>query len=113
MKLRASYGTGFNAPSFLELYGVATGYVGNPDLEPERSRGGDAGIDWYLPNKRGTLSATWFQNDYTDLIVYNFNVYPGTTVNVGRARTDGLELEAKLVLAAGFELHAAYTYLRC
>jgi vitamin B12 transporter len=30
---------------------------------------------------------------------------------VGQARTDGVELEAKLSLGAGFELHAAYTYL--
>jgi vitamin B12 transporter len=111
VKLRASYGTGFNAPSFLELYGVATGYVGNPDLRPERTRGGDAGVDWYLPKHAGTLSATWFRNDYSDLIEYDFNAYPGTTVNVDRARTDGLELEAKLGLVAGLELHASYTYL--
>jgi vitamin B12 transporter len=111
LKLRASYGTGFNAPSFLELYGVATGYSGNPDLRPERSRGGDAGVDWYLPGKAGTLSATWFANDYRNLIVYDFSVYPGTTENVGRARTDGVELEAKLKLFSGFELHASYTYL--
>ncbi len=111
IKLRASYGTGFNAPSFLDLYGVATGYVGNPDLKPEKSRGGDAGIDWYLPRHAGTLSATWFRNDFSDLIEYNFNVYPGTTVNVDRARTEGVELEAKLRLLAGFELHADYTYL--
>lgn len=111
LKLRASYGTGFNAPSFLELYGAATGYVGNPDLRPEKTRGGDAGIDWYLPRHAGTLSATWFRNDTSDLIEYNFNVYPGTTVNVNRARTSGIELEAKLRLAEGFELHANYTYL--
>jgi len=110
-KLRASYGTGFNSPSFLELYGVATGYVGNPDLQPERSRGADAGVDWYLPKHSGTLSATWFRNDYRDLIVYDFNAYPGTTANVGRARTDGAELEARLGFGARFELHAAYTYL--
>jgi vitamin B12 transporter len=111
IKLRASYGTGFNAPSFLELYGVATGYVGNPDLKPERSRGGDAGIDFYLPKDAGSFSATWFRSDYTNLIVYDFNVYPGTTINVGRSRTDGVELETKLKLFAGLELHASYTYL--
>jgi vitamin B12 transporter len=111
VKLRASYGTGFNAPSFLELYGVDVGYVGNPDLRPERTRGGDAGIDWYLPKDEGSLSATWFENDYRDLIVYDFDVYPGTTANVGKARTDGVELEARLRLAAGIELHASYTYL--
>jgi vitamin B12 transporter len=111
IKLRASYGTGFNAPSFLELYGVATGYSGDPDLKPERSRGGDAGIDFYLPKGAGSLSATWFRNDYSNLITFDFSAFPGTTANVGRARTDGIELEAKLKLAAGFELHASYTYL--
>jgi vitamin B12 transporter len=111
VKLRASYGSGFNAPSFLELYGVSTGYVGNPDLKPESSRGGDAGIDWYLPGHQGTISATWFRTDFSNLIDYNFNVYPGTTYNVGQARTQGVELEGKFALAAGFELHANYTYL--
>ncbi len=111
LKLRASYGTGFNSPSFLELYGVATGYAGNPDLRPERSRGGDAGLDWYLPGNAGTLSATWFANEYRDLIVYDFSVYPGTTENVNRARTSGVELEAQVRLLSGIELHSSYTYL--
>jgi vitamin B12 transporter len=38
-------------------------------------------------------------------------VYPGTTANVGRSRTDGIEFEAKLKLVAGLELQASYTYL--
>lgn len=111
IKLRASYGTGFNAPSFLELYGVDTGYIGNPQLKPEESRGGDAGVDFYLPKGAGSLSATWFRTDYTNLIVYDFSAYPGTTENVGHSRSDGIELEAKLRLAAGFEIHTSYTYL--
>ena len=52
LKLRASYGTGFNAPSFLELYGVATGYVGNPDLRPERTRGRRRGDRLVPPEAR-------------------------------------------------------------
>jgi len=111
IKLRASYGTGFNAPSFLELYGTSVGYQGNPNLVPERSAGGDAGVDWYLPGKKGVVSLSWFRNDIHDLIEYDFSVYPGTTANVDRARTQGIELEAKLEIAAGLQLHAAYTYL--
>ena len=111
LKLRASAGTGFNAPSFLELYGVATGYQGNPNLRPEKSRGGDAGLDLYLPGSRDTLSVSYFRNDFTDLITYDFSAYPGTTANVGRARTSGLEAEAKLSLPAGLELRLSYTYL--
>jgi vitamin B12 transporter len=111
LKFRASYGSGFNAPSFLELYGTAVGYQGDPNLRPERSRGGDAGFDWYLPNAVGTLSASWFRTDYRDLIDYDFSVYPGTTANIGTARTQGLELETKLKVYAGIEVHASYTYL--
>jgi vitamin B12 transporter len=113
LKLRASYGTGFRAPSFLELYGTSAAYdyQGNPNLRPETSHGGDAGVDYYLPDKRGTLSATWFQTDYRDLIEGDYNVDPNTEVNVDRARMQGLEFEARLVPAAGTELRLAYTYL--
>jgi vitamin B12 transporter len=111
LKLRASYGTGFNSPSFLELYGVDVGYVGNPNLKPERSQGGDAGLDVYLPRNEGSISASWFRTDYRNLIDYNFDNYPGTTDNIGKARTQGIELETKLKLVAGLELHASYTYI--
>jgi vitamin B12 transporter len=110
-KLRASAGTGFNAPSFLELYGVATGYVGNPNLRPERSTGADAGLDVYLPQGRGSLGATVFRTDARDLITYDFSSYPGTTANVGKARTSGIELEARLKPSPGLEVQTSYTYL--
>ena len=111
LKLRSSYGTGFRTPAFLDLYGKSAFYVGNPNLKPESSRGWDAGVDYFLPEGKGTLSATWFRTDYTDLIEYNFNVFPGTTINIDRARTSGVELSGKFVLPADLRLHVAYTYL--
>ena len=113
LKLRASYGTGFNAPSFLDLYGVdeASGYVGNPKLQPERSDGWDMGADFYVPGNQGTLSATWFQTDYRNLIVDNFYVTPATTENVGKARTRGIELSLKTVLAGVIQTKLSYTRL--
>jgi vitamin B12 transporter len=111
VKLRASYGTSFRSPSFLDLYGKDTYYVGNPNLRPEKARGWDAGVDWYLPEKRGTLSATWFETNYTDLIVYDFAVFPSTVVNAESARTRGLELSAQTTLGGALEARLAYTYL--
>ena len=111
IKLRGSYGTAFNAPSFLDLYGRDVGYVGNPGLRPERSDGWDAGLDFYVPDSRESLSATWFQTDYRSLIEDNFNVYPFTTENVASARTRGLEIAAKLVLAGIVQAKLAYTRL--
>ncbi len=110
LKLRSSYGTGFNAPSFLDLYGQATGYAGNPQLQPERSRGWDFGLDLY-GGSRGTLSATWFTTEFRNLIVDNFNVSPATTLNVGRARTRGVELAYSATLAGIVQAKFAYTRL--
>ncbi len=110
-KLRATYGTAFRSPSFLDLYGQSSFYVGNPDLVAEKARGWDAGVDYFLAGNRGVLSATWFDTRFRDLIVYNFNVYPGRTDNVDRAETKGVELAAKLDLPGAFKARLAYTYL--
>jgi vitamin B12 transporter len=111
LKLRASYGTGFRAPSFLDLYGQSAFYVGNPSLKAEKARGWDAGVDYYLAANRGTVSATWFQTDLTNLITFDFSSFPGTVQNVERARTRGVELAAKFDLPAAVKLRFAYTYL--
>ena len=111
LKFRGSYGTGFHAPSFLDLFGRSAFYVGNPNLKPESVRGWDVGVDYYLADNRGTLSATWFNTELHDLITFNFAVFPGTVINVGRARTQGLELSGKWKLPGGIEARAAYTYL--
>lgn len=111
VKLRASYGTAFRAPSFLDLYGKSAYYVGNPNLEPEEARGWDVGADYYLPGGRGSLSATWFETRYDDLIVYDYAVSPMSVSNVEEARTRGLELTAKFALPGAIEARLAYTYL--
>ena len=111
LKFRGSYGTGFRSPSFLDLYGQSSYYQGNPRLQPEHARGWDAGVDLYLPAHRGTLSATWFDTRYHDLIIYDFFVFPGTTANVDQARTRGLELSVRTRLSGSWETKAAYTYL--
>ena len=111
VKLRASYGTGFRSPSFLDLYGQSAYYVGNPDLKPERARGWDAGVDYYLAHHHGTLSATWFDTRQHDLIVYDFWVFPGTTANVDRARMRGIELSAQAQWSGVWKSRVAYTFL--
>ena len=108
LKLRASLGTGFGAPSFLDLYGKSPYYVGDPDLKPERSRGWDAGLDFFVPGNQGTLSLTWFRTDYSNLIEDNFDVYPATAENTDNARTDGLEVSVKTALAGSVQAKVSY-----
>ena len=111
LKLRGSYGSGFDAPSFLDLYGQSAFFVGNPALQAERSHGWDAGFDYYVPDQKETLSGTWFVNNYSNLIVDNFNVFPGTTVNVQRARSQGAELALSCLFFNALQGKLAYTYL--
>lgn len=111
LKLRTSYGTAFRPPSFLDLYGTSSFYVGNPDLEPEESKGWDAGFDYTLPGKRGLLSVTWFVNRFTNLINFDGTVFPSTVRNVGKARTYGVETSLKVDLGASTRLALAHTWL--
>ena len=73
-KLKASYGTGFKAPSLDQLYGSYDyGYyggvtLGNPNLRPEESKGWDAGFEQPIAGDRFRFGATYFHNDITNLV---------------------------------------------
>lgn len=105
VKLRASYGTAHRAPAFTDRYG----FFGNPNIQPEKARGGDAGVDYFLPGNRGVLGATYFQTRYKDLIDFPPPLF--IPQNVGDARTEGAEFSAKLNLTRSLTAKAAYTYL--
>jgi vitamin B12 transporter len=109
VKLRASYGTAFRSPSFLDLYGESAFYRGNPNLRPERARGWDAGADYTFAAERGTLSATWFEMAFRDLIASTPSFR--SVENIQRARTQGVEVAAKWILPGTTHLSGSYTYL--
>lgn len=109
LKVRATYGTAFRSPSFLDLYGQSAFYTGNPNLRPEKGKGWDGGFDWYLPNNRGTFSVTWFRTDYTNLIASTPSF---TSVeNIQKARTEGLEFTFQTTLPGAIELRGTFDYL--
>lgn len=105
LKLRASYGTAYRTPSFTDRYG----FFGNPAIQPETAKGGDAGIDFYLADNRGVLSVTYFRTDYQDLITYPPPTF--TPQNVGSARTEGIEFASTLNVGRSLTTRASYTYL--
>lgn len=108
-RLKASYGTGFKAPTLFELYGVGDfGYAGNPLLQPETSTGYDFGFEQPLFNGRAKFGATYFRNDITNLI--NNVFFPvNTYVNVGKARIHGAEMFAEANLTSRLRLRVDYT----
>lgn len=105
-RLRATYGTGFKAPSLYQLYAPATSYgpIGNPDLEAETSRGWDAGVDQPI-GERLTAGFTWFDNRFKNMIDFE-NGY----INRARAETRGLELTADWKATDDLTLRGNYTY---
>lgn len=105
-KLRASYGTGFKAPSLSNLY---SGF-GSPDLEPEEVRGWDVGVEQtFMEKDRLTLEATYFDNRYENLIDFDF--VTSSLMNVGKAETSGVELAATFRLDDALSVGLNYTYL--
>ncbi|WP_020680836.1 TonB-dependent vitamin B12 receptor [Marinobacterium rhizophilum] len=99
MRLVASYGTAFKAPTFNDLYWPG---AGNPALQPEESEswelglsGDHAGVRW---------SANLYQTDVDNLIAWQPSPTPldpfrWIPMNVNEARIRGLELVASTRIA--------------
>jgi vitamin B12 transporter len=114
-KLHASFGNGAKAPTLYQRYSQ----YGDPNLQPEQSVGGDVGVDQQLFGDRATVSATYFNTYYTNLI--SFADVPSCTVaqfalggcyyNVNKASTQGVELSGTVDLLPGvLRARAGYTY---
>lgn len=103
LRLTASYGTAFKAPTFNDLY-FPFGF-GNPDLDPEKSESFEIGLrgrhDW------GRWSLNAYQTNIDDLISLDEFFVPR---NISRARIRGLEGTVTTQLH-GFDIHAAMTLL--
>lgn len=89
LRLRASYGTAFHAPTFNDLYYPG---FGNDQLRPERSHSAEGGLDYEAGVHR--FAATYFENRIRDLIVFAADPATGNFLpqNVSRARIRGTEL---------------------
>lgn len=109
-KLRATVGTGFKAPSLYQLYAPATswGPVGNSSLKSERSLGWDAGFEQAFWGGAAEFSLVYFRTDLQNLADFDFS---RGYVNIGRARTRGVELSAEARVEKGPDLKLSYTRL--
>ncbi len=101
LRLTASAGTGFKAPTFNDLY-----YPGfsNPNLKPEESKSLNLGIAQYADNWNWTFNA--YETRVDQLIGYDSNF---DLVNVAEARIRGAELTG-FVSLAGFDINAQASF---
>lgn len=122
-QLRASFGRGFRAPSAKELgfafdhsfYGYRI--IGNPDLAPETSWGGNADVS-YAPHRFVTLRAAGFVNRVHGLI--DVDTANGVTtgavtdyryINFGQGTTLGTQFGVVAKVNEVFRAEATYDYL--
>jgi len=89
MRVHGGFATGMRAPSAFEI-----AFTDNPGLQPERTRGIEAGVETGWLGGRLIADALYFRNDYDDLIVTVARV-PGTSTytsdNISNARSEGVE----------------------
>ncbi|MFC7301958.1 TonB-dependent vitamin B12 receptor [Cognatiluteimonas weifangensis] len=103
LRVTASVGSAFKAPTFNELYYP---FFGNPDLRPETSRSAELGLAQRRDAWHWQLNA--FQTAIDALIVYDPNRFQAN--NIDSARIRGAELTAGTTLA-GWELAAQASVL--
>ncbi|NBC31290.1 MAG: TonB-dependent receptor [Alphaproteobacteria bacterium] len=115
-RLHGSYGTGVQRPTPTEQFGFFPGsFIGNPDLQPEQSRGWDIGIEQTLLGGRIVADVTYFRNVVEDEIngfVFDPDSQLFTAVNrEGESESDGIEIALTAVdLIDGLDLQGSYSY---
>ena len=109
MRLIASFGTAFRAPTFNDLYFPDAGWaVGNPDLKPEKSK------NYELSLKGDHVIGQWqisvFQNDIDNMI--NWATVDGVSKpsNVDAARIRGIETSLTTSVF-GWKTTGSFTFL--
>jgi vitamin B12 transporter len=99
IKYRASYGTGFRAPSLFEVDYNSTGTGVTNNLSEETSSGYDLGIEYYAANGL-RLELVYFNQEVDDAIEYQYLGDPVTFAAIingyvqleGTSESEGIEL---------------------
>ncbi len=113
-KLRSSYGTAIKNPTFTERFGYFTNFIGNPMLQPEKSRSFELGYDYEIKYGSQSLSATIFKSDLENEIDGNAfdpiaNAYTAINKN-GTSKRKGLEFNFYSKIRKNLTLSFAHTY---
>ncbi len=112
-KLKASAGLGIKEPTIQQSFNPPP-FAGNPDLEPERARAIDAGVEQRFLNDRAKVEVTWFANRFRNIIstrTVSFNPFRSQYFNIGLTRARGAELAVDLAPTREVRVTTGYTFL--
>ena len=104
-RIHASYGTGFKAPTFNELFFPN---FGNPDLDAETSWGYDVGIEQSIAQGFAVVDVTFFHNEIDDLITFDSETFLAS--NIDEAKALGYETSLSVYPCDWFDAATSYTY---
>ena len=104
VRVHGSMGSGFKAPTLNDLYFPG---FSNPNLEPEESVGFDLGIDTFVPFSQVRFDVTFFYNDISKLIEFDF--VSGRPENLGDVITIGAEVGGEYTPNETLTLSGNYT----
>jgi vitamin B12 transporter len=108
MTIKGGLGTAFKAPTLQQKFYKTPSLSGNPTLKPERSFGGDLGVERPFFQGRLTVGVTLFQNRIRDLITGSLD--RTTLVNMNKSRTQGVEGLLRFRLTPDWALELSHTY---
>jgi outer membrane receptor for ferrienterochelin and colicins len=122
--LRGTYGLGYKAPTVKELYfhyeKRKTLYLGNSNLNPQKSNYASVGIDFN--NSVVSISISGYQNNVNDLIAYktvksepedkaNKIKRRRQHFNLEKAKTEGVDFLFNIIIGGGFTVGGGYSYV--
>ena len=112
--LKLSAGTGVKEPTILQSFSPSPSFLGNPDLEPERSRAVSAAVEQRLADGRAKVDVVWFDHRYRNQIstrTVSFTPFRSQYFNIGRTSAKGLEVTVTVAPTAHVRARAGYTLL--
>jgi outer membrane cobalamin receptor len=111
-RLRSSFGKGIKEPPLFPSDCT-------PVLDPERSTTIDAGLDQYFASDRVRLSATFFHNDFRDIVSFasvadpalqNCPAFFGSYFNTDHARAAGADTSFEIRATRWLHIDGNYSY---
>ncbi len=118
-RFHGSWGEGITDPGFNERFGFNPDtFIGNPDLDPERSEGFDIGVEQTFLDGRFKIDITYFEANLEDEISTSFVQDPETGAfvstpinNPGESDRSGVEVTFDATLNENFSIDGHYSNL--
>src|SRR4029079_16895246 len=111
LRVHGSAGKAIKEPTVLQSFSPNPFFLGNPDLEPERARTAEIGVEQRIAGDRARIDVTWFGNRYRNIIALGppDAAFSSRYMNIGLTRARGMELAGAVALVRGLRARAGYT----